>query len=149
MTTTTPQILPLTSADAPWLHELHQACFIPQDVWSAESFASLLSEPTVCGLSPSDRTALILLRCVADEAEILTLCTHPQKRGQKRAWHLVQAALTYARSRSVQSVFLEVEEDNTAARALYKGCGFVEAGQRAHYYGLNRHALLLRHTITI
>lgn len=148
MTTTTPQIQPLTNRDALWLHELHQACFIPHDVWSMESFASLLAEPTVLGLSTSDRTALILLRCVADEAEILTLCTHPQHRGQKLAWHLVQAALTQAQARAVQSIFLEVEENNTAARALYGGCGFVVAGQRAHYYGLNRHALLLRLTLT-
>jgi ribosomal-protein-alanine N-acetyltransferase len=141
-----PQILLLTERDALWLHELHKACFVPHDVWTAESFASLLAEPTVLGLTTENRAALILLRCVADEAEILTLCTHPQHRGQKLAWHLVQAALTQALAQSVQSVFLEVEAENSAARALYGGCGFIEAGQRAHYYGLNRHALLLRYS---
>ena len=52
-----------------------------------------------------------------------------------------------AAARGAVRVFLEVADDNAAARALYARAGFVEAGRRPGYYagadGERRDALLL------
>ena len=39
-----------------------------------------------------------------------------------------------AKSRGATTAFLEVAEDNTAARALYSACGYVQNGLRPGYY---------------
>ena len=36
--------------------------------------------------------------------------------------------------KEVKSLFLEVRENNTAARKLYEKTGFVEVGMRKNYY---------------
>ena len=41
------------------------------------------------------------------------------------------------------TVRLEVQEDNAAAIALYQAVGFVAVGRRPHFYGRNRHAILM------
>ncbi|MFA4893699.1 GNAT family N-acetyltransferase, partial [Brevundimonas sp.] len=52
-----------------------------------------------------------------------------------------------AAARGARRLFLEVAEDNEAARALYGRAGFSEAGRRPRYYaradGSRRDALLL------
>ncbi|MEM6356346.1 MAG: GNAT family N-acetyltransferase, partial [Pseudomonadota bacterium] len=61
---------------------------------------------------------------------------------------LLNAALAIAEGSGAASVFLEVAEDNTAARALYDDTRFVEVGRRASYYlrrdGSRVDALILR-----
>jgi len=47
---------------------------------------------------------------------------------------LVEEFLARARQGQSQSVFLEVRESNTAARALYAKLGFHEIGRRKSYY---------------
>ena len=88
----------------------------------------------------------------ADEAEILTIAVDPteRKRGVGRELlneHLQQAAFAGARQ-----LFLEVDEDNAAALALYRRFGFQQVGQRAGYYrrqdGRPATALILRRDLT-
>jgi [ribosomal protein S18]-alanine N-acetyltransferase len=47
---------------------------------------------------------------------------------------LVEHGAVEATRRGAARLFLEVAEDNTAARALYAQTGFVEAGRRVGYY---------------
>jgi ribosomal-protein-alanine N-acetyltransferase len=47
---------------------------------------------------------------------------------------LLEAVLEVARLRGAAAIFLEVREDNEAARALYAQAGFTEAGRRQGYY---------------
>lgn len=70
----------------------------------------------------------LVWRAVAhDEAEILNLAVTPihRRRGIARAL-LAQIPKP--------ALFLEVREGNQAARALYRSCGFEEAGRRPAYY---------------
>jgi RimJ/RimL family protein N-acetyltransferase len=55
-------------------------------------------------------------------------------RGRGVGSALVQAAIGWARSRGLHKLCLEVFAHNTAAIALYRGCGFVEEGRRARHY---------------
>ncbi|TCP59838.1 ribosomal-protein-alanine N-acetyltransferase [Rhodovulum bhavnagarense] len=115
------------------LAALHAACFVTPRPWGAAEFAALMGLPGVylCG----DSTAFALGRAVADEAELLTLAVAPaaRRRGLGRA--RLAAFEAEARARSAGTAFLEVAADNIAARALYAGAGYREAGRRPGYYG--------------
>ncbi len=81
-----------------------------------------------------DAGCFVLGRVTLDEAEILTLATHPdlRRRGHARsALRRFEAAVTRLGARKI---FLEVAEDNAAALALYLGAGYSEIGRRPGYY---------------
>lgn len=115
-------------ADA--LAQLHAEAF--DAPWSPQAFAELLGQPGV-QLTGDDR-GFILIRTVADEAEILTLAVRPAARRQGRGRALFEAAAKHAASLGASRLFLEVAEDNAPARALYAALGFETAGRRPRYY---------------
>ncbi|KOC46256.1 30S ribosomal protein S18, partial [Clostridium botulinum] len=45
--------------------------------------------------------------------------------------------------RNIPAITLEVRENNTTARNLYKKYGFLEEGLRKNYYGPNVNALVM------
>ena len=118
--------------------------------WSAAAFADLLIQAGVFAVAAAD--GFILMRAVADEAEILTLAVRPAARRGGVGGRLVGEGVLAAAARGATRVFLEVAEDNVAARALYERTGFVEAGRRPGYYaaadGGRRDALLLALNLT-
>ncbi len=125
------------------LAALHAVAFDPP--WDAAAFAALLAQPGVFEVEEADGFGLF--RIVADEAEILTLAVRPDARGRGLGGKLTTKGLAVARALGAERVFLEVAEDNAAARALYGRLGFVEAGRRRGYYpgpgGVRRDALIL------
>jgi len=126
---------------------IHAEAFAgPQDApWNVAAFADLLTHPGVFPVYGRD--GFILMRAVADEAEILTLAVRPCARRAGVGAGLVREGLVGAVKLGATRVFLEVAEDNAPARALYARAGFVEAGRRPGYYagadGGRRDALLL------
>ncbi len=116
------------------LAALHARCFDPPLAWSAESFASLLREPSVTLLDHPSGAAFALVRLVADEGELLTLATDPALRRRGHARALMIWFENLARAQGARRLHLEVAEDNHAARALYAACGFAPAGRRPGYY---------------
>jgi ribosomal-protein-alanine N-acetyltransferase len=106
---------------APALALMHGEAFAA-DAWDAASFMSFL-----------------LLRVVADEAEVITLGVVRKRRGV--ATHLLKAALD--RLVGVARVHLEVAEGNAGAIALYERFGFTRTGRRPAYYPDGSAALTL------
>ncbi len=100
--------------------------------WSASAFVDLLGQPGVFLETSSD--GFILGRAVADEAEILTLAVLPSARRQGFGSRLVRGAMESATELGATRMFLEVAEDNAAARALYGALGFEATGRRPRYY---------------
>ncbi len=100
--------------------------------WSRLAFAELLDQPGV--LLEVDASGFILIRVAADEAEILTLAVRPSARRAGLGARLTRAAAERALLAGSQRLFLEVAEDNVAARALYDRMGFEAAGRRPRYY---------------
>lgn len=100
--------------------------------WGAAALADLLSQPGVVAETAAD--GFILIRVVADEAEILTLAVRPDARRQGLGGRLVAAAAARAAGLGAARLFLEVAQDNAAARGLYARNGFVEVGRRRGYY---------------
>jgi ribosomal-protein-alanine N-acetyltransferase len=76
----------------------------------------------------------VLVRAVAGEAEILTFCVAKDARRCGLGTTLLDAACDAARKHGAAELFLEVGEDNAAARSLYQKNGFGVVGRRAAYY---------------
>ena len=135
-----------TAAD---LARTHAACFSHTRAWSEAEFSALLSASTTWLIG--DATSFALLRGVADEAEILTLATHPDSHRQGRARAVLTEVDTKLRP-SIAQVFLEVDETNQAACALYSACGYHNIGRRKNYYthadGRRSDALILGKNLT-
>ncbi|WP_208539202.1 ribosomal protein S18-alanine N-acetyltransferase [Algihabitans albus] len=144
----------LTALDLPVLECLHHESF-PEAPWSARSFGELLALPGTGGLlahAGLEPLGFLLWHRVTDEAEVLALCVRPAARRRAFARTLLRRAMTAFPKTEIRRVFLEVAEDNAAARALYKGLGFREIGRRRGYYrrpeGTKTDALLLEITLT-
>lgn len=134
------------------LATLHAAAFAGAHdrPWSPAAFADLLGQAGVFAIEAPD--GFILMRAVADEAEILTLAVHPAARRGGVGGRLVGEAVLAAAARGAERVFLEVAEDNAPARGLYARSGFIETGRRPGYYaapqGTRRDALVLALKLT-
>lgn len=72
--------------------------------------------------------------CVADEAEIASVCVDPAYRRFGGGTKLLQTLLRQARLWGAQNVYLEVRASNQAAQELYRGAGFECIGVRKRYY---------------
>ncbi|WP_323778064.1 GNAT family N-acetyltransferase [Leisingera sp.] len=110
----------------------HAAAFTRSRPWTATEFASLLDSPLV--FTAGDSRCFALGRVIADEAELLTIATHPAHRRQGLAQDCMAGWETAVRDRGAAEVFLEVAADNAPAQALYQARGFAECGRRAGYY---------------
>ncbi len=121
--------------DAETLSALHGDCF--DDRWSGTFITRLMESPNAIALIARGGgvpSGFILARVAADEAEILTVAVVSQARRQGLGRALVCQAAAHAVEMGAKTMFLEVETSNGAARALYEGLGFREAGQRRGYY---------------
>jgi ribosomal-protein-alanine N-acetyltransferase len=124
------------------LAALHGRCFdaAPRP-WDAAEFAALLEAPGTLLVTRAGGFALG--RVVGPEAEILTLAVDPAARRRGIATRLVAELEGAATARGAREAFLEVAADNAAARALYTGLGYAQAGLRRDYYGSGTDALVL------
>ena len=116
---------------------LHKRLFDP--AWDEQAVASLLEHPASTSLvaiagEPKASVGFIIGQLAADEAEIISVASAPdwQRAGLGRM--LVEGLVRAARRGEAKRLFLEVADDNVAARALYRSLGFSEVGRRKGYY---------------
>lgn len=86
---------------------------------------------------------MIVIWLTLDEAHIATLAIHPDFRRQGIARQLIIHTLRAAWKEGARYAFLEVRRSNHAAQALYQSLGFVQSGERPHYYQDNGEDALL------
>ena len=110
----------------------HAAAFEATRSWSAAEFDALLSS-RLC-FATGDARCFALVRVVADEAELLTIATHPDYQRQGLARQVMRDWHRIAQARGAHQAFLEVAADNTAAQALYQSCDYDIVATRAQYY---------------
>ncbi len=120
------------------MHTIHAQCFAKG--WSEEEFKSMLDVPGTFAVN-ADGKGFILCRTVLDETEILTLCVLPDYRRQGVASFLLAEAFRRAVG---TRFFLEVNENNRAALALYSKMGFEVVGKRKKYYNNKDDAFIMR-----
>lgn len=129
----------LTPADAGAIADLHREDF--QRPWSDVEFQSLLGQETVFGYAVREvgkpkhgPVGFVLARLAAGEGEILTIAVARRCRRRGLGWLLMDAVLRELHSERAEALFLEVDETNAAAIALYRRLGFREVGKRPAYY---------------
>lgn len=127
----------LSSAHAARLAEIHAEAFARP--WDALEFERSLSERNVLAhglfLGRASRpVGFILSRRAADEAEILSIAIAARARGRGHSGALLDRHLQALVQAGLRAVFLEVEESNRPALALYRRRGFTEIGRREGYY---------------
>jgi ribosomal-protein-alanine N-acetyltransferase len=125
--------------------------------WQEADIEQLLLAPEIFAagaIDAKDQTlaGFIMSRVALDEAEILTLAVAPERRRCGIGQSLLSAHLAGLASQGVNRVFLEVDIDNAAARALYERFGFRQVGERKAYYrtegGKPASALVMRLDLT-
>ncbi|MEE2526687.1 GNAT family N-acetyltransferase [Hyphobacterium sp. HN65] len=140
-------VKPVAKSDCGKLAALHARCF--PSGWPAAEIARLISETGVIALKAGDDepTGFILVRRVADEAEILTLAVDPEHRRHGHARALLTSASEILIASGTLKFFLEVSGGNTAAISLYSLAGFSQAGRRRAYYSDGSDALVMEKTL--
>ena len=149
----TPVIEAATWRDAPRLAELHGASF--HRGWGESEFESMMRERnTLVHRLRLGRKIIgfAVSRMVADEAEILSIAIDAAYRGRGLSRDLLLTHLGHLAGHGVRTIFLEVEENNEPARALYERVGFSVVGRRERYYrearGEQLNALLMRRDLS-
>jgi [ribosomal protein S18]-alanine N-acetyltransferase len=131
--------------DAAAIAALHAASF--RRGWDEDEVYRLLLDHAVvahCAVMRRTVVGFIMSRLAADEAEILSVAIAPARRGRGLSRPLLNFHLRGLAGRGARAVFLEVDEQNQAARRLYSGSGFGEVGRRQGYYESGATALVLR-----
>ncbi len=114
---------------------LHAQCF--DEAWDRSVFARLLDSAGVFGLlawSAGRPAGFVICRTAADECELLSIGVAPSHCRQGIGRKLLDAALAQAARADAVSLYLEVAEDNRAARALYAALEFAPVSRRPGYY---------------
>ncbi len=132
-------VLPLQHDESRALAALHQEDFARP--WTDGEFADLMKQNTVFGFTAREEgrgahapVGFVLARVAADEGEILTLAVARRYRRLGVGRLLMDAVLRHLYHERAEALFLEVDETNEAALALYRRLGFKIVGQRPDYY---------------
>lgn len=130
---------PLTAKDSDYISALHREDFVRP--WTGGEFADLLAQNTVFGYAAREvghgnaaPVGFVLARLVAGEGEILTVAVARSHRRLGLGWKLMDAVLRELHAQRAEALFLEVDETNVAAIALYRRLGFRQVGKRPDYY---------------
>jgi ribosomal-protein-alanine N-acetyltransferase len=139
----------IRGSDLSSLAQLHAESFaVP---WTKDALDELLVTPGTFAFA--DEGGFIVVRSVADEAEILTLAVRPGCRRKGLGTTLVSKAAEHAHSLGSSRIFLEVAVNNLPAAKLYERLGFGEVGRRKAYYaaspGKYEDALILRSNLPL
>lgn len=130
-----PRIRPAGPFDLAVMAALHAACF--DEPWDAPAMAAVLAGPgsfALLAVAGDEPIGFLLGRIAGGEAEILSIGVPAARRRGGAGGLLLRAALARAVAAGAARVFLEVAEDNAAARALYLRHGFAQVGRRPAYY---------------
>lgn len=126
------RVRPATRADSCPIAALERQLF--SDPWSRSAIETMLRGIALVTEQQGTLVGYLFAQVTAGEAEILNLGVHPQHRRRGLARKLVERAFAKFAAAGARSVFLEVRESNSGARAAYRRLGFQEIGRRRGYY---------------
>jgi [ribosomal protein S18]-alanine N-acetyltransferase len=111
------------------------------DAWTVEQ---VLEELTGAGRSgwlagsTTEVDGYVITWDSGDVVDLQRIAVHPARQRSGLATELIKAALV-----DVDRMLLEVAEDNEAALAFYRQCGFVEIDRRPRYYRSGAAAIVM------
>lgn len=127
---------PAEIRDAKDLARIHGQSFYRG--WPTADFESFLADRTTPAYVACDARRRIagfaLIRIAADEAELLTIAVEPRRRGKGLGRALMDAVFADLMLSPARRMFLEVDEQNSAAIKLYEKLGFATISSRKGYY---------------
>lgn len=143
----------LRPTDSAALARIHREDFVPP--WGEDDFETMLVQDVMFGYKAVEAgnpragaAGFVLARSMAGEAEIITIAVARAHRRRGLGRLLMEAVLRDLHAIRAEALFLEVDEKNAAAVALYRKLGFREVGKRAGYYrsagGAASNALVMR-----
>jgi ribosomal-protein-alanine N-acetyltransferase len=141
----TPKIAEAGPTDTAAIAALHTTSF--RRGWGEDEVYRLLTDKIVIAhrvMIGRTMVGFILSRLAAGEAEILSIAIAPNRRGRGFSRTLLDLHLRRLAGLGARTIFLEVDNTNAPARALYRRAGFYEVGQRQGYYAGGVAALVLR-----
>lgn len=137
-----------TLADAATIARLEDA-FPARQRWSEQAWAEEIAATdrrVFVARDGEEIAAVASWRTAFDLTELHRVLVAPAHRRRGLATQLVRRGLDEAAALGIATASLEVEEANEAAIALYERLGFSTTARRPHYYGHDRHALIMEAT---
>lgn len=128
---------PIRADEARAVAALHAGLF--ERPWTEQEIDALLRHDASLALAARtpDQSLIegfAIAFLAAGELELLSIAVAPERQRHGIARGLMTALLSAARRLGAHRVHLEVADDNVAARRLYAGLKFVQAGRRQGYY---------------
>ena len=115
---------------------IENSCFTTP--WSCQSFVYELSQNSfahyIVALLENKVVGYAGMWVIMDEAHVTNVAVHPDYRGQRIGYSLMQQMLVRAALRGAAKMTLEVRSTNESAKRLYTQLGFKESGVRKGYY---------------
>lgn len=106
--------------------------------WSRQTFLDLTDRPNLELLVLEHQEEGVIgyavLWCIMDQGELANVAVTPRHRGRGLGTFLLASVLDIARSRGIETLFLEVRVSNERALELYERLGFSDVGVRRGYY---------------
>ncbi|MGH6852485.1 MAG: ribosomal protein S18-alanine N-acetyltransferase [Methylocella sp.] len=132
-----PCIRPIGAERSAECAAIHATSFA--DPWQEADFEQLFAASRTLadgaiGAKEEHLAGFVLSRVAAGEAEILTIAVAPEWRRRGIATSLLTPHMAALAAIRVDRLFLEVDAENSAARALYANFGFEQVGERKAYY---------------
>lgn len=121
----------LVASDAPLMSTLHRKSFSAG--WPPAEMRLHIDKDLCLGLG-DPLSAFILVQIGGDQADILTIATHPDHRRKGLARQLLLDTESILRDQDVKTLFLDVSELNDSAKSLYRAGGYQAVGRRPRYY---------------
>ncbi|HVF94596.1 MAG TPA: GNAT family N-acetyltransferase [Sphingomonas sp.] len=124
--------------DIALIDTLMAAAFDPKfgEAWTRNQSLGVMAMPGVrltIAAMDDDPAGFALVRCVADEAELLLLAVDPAHRRRGIATALLRAIVADGQATGIAQLHLEVRAGNDAVK-LYAANGFAKVGERRGYY---------------
>ena len=120
--------------DASEITALEELIF--SDPWSERSVRDCIGGAGMCFVARDESgvIAYMIGSLIAPEGEIYRIAVKEEKRKRGIGYRLLDFAVKTERGRGLETLFLEVRSQNTAARNLYRAYGFEEISVRKNYY---------------
>jgi ribosomal-protein-alanine N-acetyltransferase len=124
------------AADLPTIAEIEFQSF--SNPWQPDTFRSLLERERVKVLVAEELEKEVVgyavLWWVLDQGELANLAVRTDHQGRGIGSVLLDQAIEHAKSKGVESLFLEVRQSNESAYRLYANQGFNQISIRRGYY---------------
>ncbi len=130
------EIRSLTSELCKAASELERKCL--STAWSESQISDLIGKENyryVTALTEGTVAGVGGVICTAeDSAEIFTVAVLPEHRKKGIGGRILSELIDFCKKNDANSIFLEVEEGNESAIALYSKFGFLQVGIRKGFY---------------